>query len=230
MHRVAWDLRYPASTPVTEERELDPWDLPPSGPMAAPGDYTVELTQVVDGEQLTLGERQRFAAVPLGHETLAAEDRKALLDFQQRVGRLQRAVMGTVELTRERAHQLELMRTAALGAANGEPMLDGPISELRSRLDELEDALHGDRTVARRSEPTAPGILQRVDRAVGAFWSSSAPTATHRRDYEIASSSFGELLEDLQRFESDFAELQEVLEAAGAPWTSGRSLPDWQPE
>ena len=36
-----------------------------------------------------------------------------------------------------------------------------------------------------------PGIRQRIQRVVGAFWSMSDPTTTHRRQVEIVREQFG---------------------------------------
>jgi hypothetical protein len=86
--------------------------------------------------------------------------------------------------------------------------------------------------VARRQEPTRPSLLERVDRAVEAHWTStSAATGTHRREYEIAAAAFAQLLPELRRLvEVDLAALEERLEDAGAPWTPGRGVPKWEPE
>jgi len=229
-HRVAWDLRYPAFDPITGPREEDPWGMPASGPMAPPGTYNVQLTRVLDGEVNVLGDSQAFQAIPLGLATLGAPDQAALTDFQDQVASLQRAVMGTAELARERARQLELLSTGLQSTVGAPAEQGGQVRNLRLRLYELETTLWGDRTVSRRSEPVLPGLMRRVDRVVGGFWSSSAPTETHRRDYAIAAASFGELLSAFRRFESDFADLQRSLDEEGTPWTPGRGLPNWPPD
>ena len=66
---------------------------------------------------------------------------------------------------------------------------------------------------------------------VSGHWSStSAPTATHRRNYAIAAEAFAELLPRFQELiEKDLVTLETNIEAAGAPWTPGR-VPRWQPE
>src|SRR5688572_13062584 len=96
LQRVAWDLRLPPSSPT----ELKPpptdnlWSDPPVGPMLAPGQYTVRLSKMVAGQETPLGSPQTFATVPLGAASLPAKDRAALLAFQKKTGRLQRAVLG----------------------------------------------------------------------------------------------------------------------------------------
>ncbi len=64
---------------------------------------------------------------------------------------------------------------------------------------------------------------------MGQWTSSSAPTATHERNVEIASESFVEVLAGLRTLSGELESLESEMEGAGAPWTPGR-LPDWQPE
>jgi photosystem II stability/assembly factor-like uncharacterized protein len=229
-HRVAWDLRYPAADPVSQPPEPDPWGPPPSGPMAMPGTYNVRLTKVVDGEETPLGEPRSFQTVALGLATLGAQDREGLSAFQLQVGLLQRAVMGTAELARERGRQLELAASAVEHATGKQAPSLKAIRTLQLRLADFETVLWGDRTIARRSEPTLPGLVARVDRVVEGFWSTSAPTQTHRGEYATASTLFADLMKGFEQFEVDFAHLQQELELNGAPWTPGRGLPDWRPE
>jgi hypothetical protein len=94
----------------------------------------------------------------------------------------------------------------------------------------LQNELTGDRVVATRSEPTAPGIQDRVGNIVQGSWSySGAPTATNRRDYDIAAQQFGGWLDRLRQLvETDFKRLGDRAEAAGVAWTPGR-VPVWTP-
>jgi hypothetical protein len=51
------------------------------------------------------------------------------------------------------------------------------------------------------------------------------PTATQRRNVEIAQADFAILRQELVTLiEQDLARLEAELEAAGAPWTPGRRL------
>jgi hypothetical protein len=68
-----------------------------------------------------------------------------------------------------------------------------------------------------------------VGRIVGGTWAStSAPTATHRRSYEIASRELAAFLPDLRSAAADLQRLEQAAEAAGVPWTPGR-IPSWTP-
>jgi hypothetical protein len=124
------------------------------------------------------------------------------------------------------------MKIAIQDTPDVDPVLMEEVRALELRLADIQTELTGDRTVSSRSEPVLPSIVQRVNRSVEAHWSStSAATTTHRRNYEIAATAFAAVLTELRRLvEVDLRELEEKLEAGGAPWTPGRGLPAWEPE
>ena len=233
MQRVAWDLRYPAFNPTEIDQEWSgsPWDTPPEGPMATPGEYTVTLALRVNDQQAPIGEPRTFTTESLGAAALPATDRQAVLAFQQKTGRLQRAVLGAVKASGEAGDRLAHLKQAVLDTPGASVALRNQARELELRLEELRVKLTGDRTVASRNEPTAPSIVGRVQQVVGGHWSSSsAPTGTHLENYRIAAELFQPLLADLrQLIEVDLAALEKELEAAGGPWTPGR-VPTWSPE
>ena len=102
IQRVAWDLRYPPSVPTDlAPKERDPWDPAPVGPLVAPGKYRVALAERIEGKLVPMGEPQTFDAAPLGGDTLPPADRGALLAFQIKTGKLQRAVLGAVSAAGE---------------------------------------------------------------------------------------------------------------------------------
>ena len=235
-HRVAWNLRHPSLEPVELDTEPAIWEVDvdegPAGPPAVPGTYSVQLSKRVGGEIVPLGGPQTFETVPLGLATLGAGDRSGLLEFQQQAARLQRAVLGAVEVAGETDNRLRHIMAAIDATPTATPDLAGRARELDSELADIEEELLGDKTVRSRNEPVSPSIVQRINRVVEAHWSStSAATATHQRTYEIAAEAFVPVLERLRQLvEVDLAELDRELEAAGAPWTPGRGVPDWQPE
>jgi len=231
-HRVAWDLRFPAADPVSlQEPAEELFREPPSGPLVAPGEYSVELSKVVDGVATSLGERRKVITRPLGLATLAAKDRDALEAFQLKVARLQRAVLGAVRLASETAERIDYLQKAVLSTPAEGTAAAGRLLELQNRLKDLQVELTGDPVLSRRNEPTPPSIRQRVQRIVRGQWSSSsAPTRTNRDAYEYAATEFGPVLERLRLLvEVDLARVERELESAGAPWTPGR-VPTWREE
>src|SRR6185369_1472147 len=99
MQRVSWDLRYPPASlppPANPDTE-DPFNEGPAGPLVMPGTYKVSFARRVDGVITTLGQAQDFQVTVEGQENMTPADRAALVEFQQKVARLQRAVNGALE-------------------------------------------------------------------------------------------------------------------------------------
>jgi len=232
-HRVAWDLRFPPSEPTTTPppEPDDFFSNPPMGPMAAPGTYEVALFKRVEGKLVPLGEPQTFITRPLATATLSVQDRAANLQFEQKVARLQRAVLGTVEVVRETERQISAAKRAIDDAPKADAKLMDEVRALEARVKDIDVALNGDRVVARYSEPTPPSIVDRVQAVVAGTWSAeSTATGTHQRSYAIAADAFAPVLDTLRALvEVDMKALADRLEAIGAPWSPGR-VPRWVPE
>lgn len=232
-HRVSWDLRFPPADPVslTPPEDYDPFATLPLGPLVTPGTYKVTIAKRVAGKLEALGEPQTFKTDALGGSSLPATDREALLSFQQKTAKLQRAVLGAIAAADEAKGRLDHLKKAVEDTPGADAKLGEEVRALADRLKDIQTALTGDSAVRRRNEPVAPSIVDRVQGVVYGHWTTtSAPTATHRRGYEIAAEEFGAVLEALRALvEKDLGALESKLESAGAPWTPGR-IPKWSRE
>ncbi len=232
-NRVAWDLRYPASNPAQPPREGEEEDVfagRARGPFAVPGTYTVSMEKRVDSVVTPLGEPQTFTTEVLGTASLPAPDRAKVHAFARKTARLQRAVLGSVEWTKEAARRAGLVRRALGDTPGADPALAARARALEGKLKDLDEALTGDKVVERHQEPTPPSIEDRVQRVVRSLWSStSAPTGTQAAAYDIAAKEFGPALETLRGLDAELKDVEAKAEAVGAPWTAGR-VPVWSPE
>ncbi|MGH7540209.1 MAG: WD40/YVTN/BNR-like repeat-containing protein [Gemmatimonadota bacterium] len=238
VHRATWNFRYPGYRPITggggggfggdDDDDDSPSGL---GPAVVPGEYTVALYRRTRDETAELVAPVRFTVEPIGQHAIPPQDRAQVLAFQRQTGALQRAVMGTAEAAEAAAERLELIKRAVEETPAADRALRDEARRLELRLTDLREALNGDPTRARRAEPAMPGIIDRVNQVVFGHWRvTHGPTATHRRQYEIAAEQFTEVHDDLrQLIETDLPALEERLEAAGAPWTPGRGVPSWTP-
>ena len=178
--------------------------------------------------ETSLGGPQSFQVTPLGLATLENQDKAAQLAFQQKVARLQRAVLGADEVVGDVKNRLKLIKLALADTPTAPDDLQGKTRDVERRLVEIDIALSGDREVAKRNEPTPPGIIERVERIVYASWgATAAPTKTQRDGYAIAADEFAEVLPKLKGLvEFDLRQIEESMEKAGSPYTPGR-LPAW---
>jgi hypothetical protein len=229
-HRVAWDLRYPASNPIDlrPAAERDPWDEPPTGPLALPGRYSVRMEKRVGGVVTALGEARNFEAIPIGSASLPPTDRAALLEFERKTAKLQRAVLASVEVAKDAQKRLDFIKQALNDTPSALPTMAEDARRIESRLKNLQITLSGDPTFGKRNEPVPPSVVDRVQRVVGGLWSStSSPTATQQAAYEIAAQEFEAFLPKLRDLvDGDLKRLEDAMEAAGSPWTPGR-FPRW---
>jgi photosystem II stability/assembly factor-like uncharacterized protein len=223
VHRTSWDFRYPGYTPISLQGEGN-------GPLAVPGQYTVSIDKLVDGTLTQLVAPTAFQVEPLHEFQGSPAERDALLAFQKQAGELQRAVMGAARAAQNAAEDIDYIKRAIEVSPQLNLDLYAEARALELRMMDLQERLSGDRTRPRRAEPGMPGITSRVQQVVrGSYSSTSGPTATHQRNYEIAAEEFSAILGDLRTLiETDLPAFEDRLEAAGVPWTPGRGVPRWQ--
>jgi hypothetical protein len=199
--------------------------------MAMPGSYRVAVARRVGGVVTEIVPPQPFEVTALNAATLAASDAAAQLAFQHKTARLQRAVLGSVEVVKETTDRLAKIKKSIDDTPGAAPELAAQARKLERRLADLDVKLRGDRVMAERNEPTPTSIVDRVQGVVAAHWATTqAPTTTMKNAYAIAADEFAEVLSGLKQLvEVDLEALESAMEKAGAPWTPGR-VPVWQKE
>jgi len=224
-HRVAWDLRYPQSAPWTPEpAEPDYIQIP--GPLAPPGSYRVSLAWRVDGQLTELGAPRTFEVVPMRQRGLAGASPEEVSAFSLRLDNLNREITGAgaaiqTLLTETAAIKETLLRSQAPRA------LREQARSIELELLDMQQLLQGNETRSLYSEEGPVSISQRLQVALlGTFRSTYGPTPTHLRMVKIAESEFGDLRTRLERIgDSNLPALRRELDAAGVPWTPGRTVP-----
>ncbi|HUU06408.1 MAG TPA: glycosyl hydrolase [Patescibacteria group bacterium] len=230
VHFVAWDLRYPDVEPVRlqEEAGLDPWDSSPRGPLVVPGTFRVTLEKAFNGAVTQLSEAQECKVESLGLAALRAEERQEVLAFQQKAGRLQRAMIGAGAALDEALKRLEFIKKAIMEAPGADSGWGLEARRLEGQLRQFRSELIWDRTLGKRSEPQRPSLLQRLDAQLG---STSVIRAGNRGNYGLVAATFSGLLEKMRlAIDVELRRLEAKLDAAGVPWTPGREVPRWEEE
>ena len=230
IQRMNWDLRYPAANlggPPPPDADSD--FEPPSGSLVMPGRYKVSIAKRVDGAVTQLGTPQEFQVVVEGQESMSVSDRTALVDFQQKAARLQRAVSGATQAANALRPRLAAIKRAISETPTLTNQLQAEATSLDRRVADLLRALSGDNVARQRNMNSAPSINERVGYVVGAQRMSTArPTQTQITQYNAAAQDFDGVLSQLRSLiEVDLVKLEKQLEAAGAPWTPGR-IPEWR--
>jgi hypothetical protein len=201
-----------------------------SGPLSLPGKYTVSLEKRDEQGIAELAAPTPFEVEPLNFATLSAPDKEAIIAFAKQTGELQRAALGSLEALNDGLNQLALVKRVIEQTPSVPLNLRQDARKLEIKLLDLRERFTGDPTMPRRNEPAMPGLIDRIETIIGGHWTTtSAPTASHRRNYEIAAAGFEDALKALHPLlDKDLPALHAALEAAGAPWAPGRKLPNWK--
>jgi photosystem II stability/assembly factor-like uncharacterized protein len=227
LHRVHWDFRYPSPEAVdlNPPAWTSPWGGSNDGPVAMPGTYTVEVAKVVDGQWIELYSPVEFNAKSLAMASLPAEDEPAAAAFRMQVTEAYRAIVGATNVAGEARDRIRHLRQAVLDTPGEDRRtLLAELDAIDERVMDLQQRFDGDRTIARRSEATLPGLSGRINRVVMGFWTtSSAPTQTMRDNYAIVAAELPGVIDELRQVvEVDLAAIESTIEEQGGPWTPGR--------
>lgn len=227
IHRAVWDLRYAQTMPVRlRQDKFNPLAEERSGMLAMPGKYTVSMAVSVNGKVHQLAAPVPFKTVVLNDTTLPAPDRVAMVTFQKKVAELTRTIMGTQRFAAELASHVEYMKQALYATPTAPPELMDEANRIGQELDKILYTLNGPTPKASREEipPHQESISVRLRAIISAQWrSTSAVTGTQKQNYDILMKEFPPVLERLKQLNSvDIKNLQDKMEAAGAPWTPGR--------
>jgi len=160
---------------------------------------------------------------------MSTTDHAALVEFQQKAQRLQRAATGATQAAAQLKPRLAAIKRAIAETPSLPQRLNDDATALDRRTNEILRALSGDTAARQRNINTPPSINDRIGYVVGAQrMSISRPTQTQINQYNAAAQDFEAVLVQLrQLIEVDLARLEKQLEAAGAPWTPGR-IPEWR--
>jgi photosystem II stability/assembly factor-like uncharacterized protein len=226
-HRVAWDLRYPATQAIGTAPPSQGEGPAPRGVLAPPGRYTVSLAKQVDGKTTELAGPVPFEVVRLRPGALPGADPKETAAFLARVAEVSRTTSAAGEALGQAQKRVEVLRTALDRSRSAPESLDAELHAIRQELHAIDEALGGNRARGSVEDDGVATITRRVQVAqMGTTWSTYGPTPTHRRSLEIAEKDFAGVRERLNALLNQrIPALEQKLEQAGAPWTPGRPVP-----
>ncbi len=222
VQRITWDGRQPSTRPVRSSTSGNK----DGGILAMPGDYTVSLAKVENGETTELAGPQPFRLQTLGGVTLPAEDRAALVAFQEEVHEFNRVFSGLSRRVNEAGDRLGMLEKALEVTPTPTEGLAARLKALKDELSGLRTALYGDAVATRIDKEATPGISDRINGLIYSMVSStSAPTETQREALRIAQKEFTPLATKIsQLMDEKLKALEADMDEAGAPYTPGRVI------
>lgn len=231
INRITWDLRFPSLRPVKNSK-FKPTGKAQSGMFVMPGEYQVEMGMVSKGKYKMLAQPVKFNTVPLNNTTLPAENRKELVEFQQKVARMSKAIQGSMQLIESYKVKFAAIRTAMANTPRIKNDVSQKVNELIAELEEVDFLFGGVEARASWEEvpPAQVPISRRINSIVGTHWSStSGVTQTQIDQFEILKEEFPAALKRLQNIAYEMKWVETELEKQGAPWTPGR-VPTYKAE
>ena len=223
LHRVAWDLRFPAPNALGAGGG---WGEP-DGFMVVPGRYTVELAKRIEGEVTQLAEPRPFEVVRMRTGALEGAEPAETVAFWKRLSTMMRKTSAAGRAIDEAREKIEAMSTALTRSTAEAGELDAELYGISQRLHEIAERLEGRQSMERLNEPQTPTIGERMFVAmVGTGRSTYGPTPTHEMSLDIAEREFAEVESELDTLiETRIPALERALLDAGAPWMPGAPLP-----
>jgi photosystem II stability/assembly factor-like uncharacterized protein len=224
--RINWDLRYHSSNPVV--KGIENFDNENSGIPTLPGMYSVTMSKLVNGKVTQLTQPVKFETVLLNNSQISENDRLALNKFNNQIAEINRVVKGAQKLTNDLSEQISIIRHTLKAAPGADEALFNSTLDIKNRLQEIDKKLNGDKTLKSINVTAPPSIADRIDLIIWGLWNtSSAPTETQKESYMIAGEELKPILAELKNLvEIDINNIENKLEAIGAPWTPGR-IPVW---
>jgi hypothetical protein len=224
-HRVAWDLRFPATSAI---RDAGPDDEARSGVMAAPGGYTVVLSKQMDGVITDLSDPVAFTVEPMRMGALKGAAAQDVAAFWQRTASLQRATTAASVVLANTLERVDAMRIALSRTPAPPGDLDTQLHGLRQMLLELDEQMNGNRAKRSVGEKIKPTIVSRLSLVMrGTSRSTYGPTPNLERSLEVAETEFEELRVALDRILNEqLPVIEKALMRAGAPWVGGQPIPE----
>jgi len=226
LNRLQWDLRY---------HSVDPIRLPPpsfynpfggrdEGTLVPEGTYKLTMSKMVDGELTELA-TTNIEVKWLDNKTIPLENPQSLEAFRAEVADLSRSVQGAQRRLSEMNKQLKYLQAAAKRAKKPYTDFAPGLYELEQKLTALGRDLNGDPIKSRLDQSEPPSIAGRIGWiSYEMKYSSSSPTETHQNSLRIAKTAFPKVVDRMNDLENEMENMEQRLEAAGAPYTPGRSL------
>ena len=214
IHRAVWGLRMEGLTRF-------------GGPMVAPGTYTAEPFQVVDGEETSLAKPMKFEVESISNPTIKPQNRKAVIAFFKKAGLMANKVSAASSVLKERQEQLSGLLETIQKHPQGTAKLIAKATELKKRLAEYKLAISGDDLKAEKWILSEPSIESRIRGALMSAMSGTyGITKTAKQQYRIGVEQFKSIEKDLFRLlDNEIEAFEDAVDKAGIPWTPGRDLP-----
>ena len=223
--RFHWNLRYEPTNPInlSSSSFYNPFAGTIEGTLVEPGDYTIEMDYVVAGNITQLVEPKKFSVTLLNNTVLPAKDRNEKVKFQREVSKMRGEISSYSNILSEINNKIRYFEVAVM-------RLERPLGDLLPELNEIKEEskvintmFYGDNVKRRLDIQQIPTASSRVGIiASEQKYSTSSPTKTHMRSFEIAKEEFLPIIPKIDLLVERVKKLEDKMKTLGAPYTPGR--------
>ncbi|UCD60574.1 MAG: glycosyl hydrolase [Flavobacteriaceae bacterium] len=194
--------------------------------MVTPGEYSVTLSRLVDGQLMQVSGPKGFKVVPLSEGALKGASYEEIDAFREAYQAFQQDLKATSTVLKESTLKVEALQRAMQKATSPSADLVQKLYTARTMLQEMDSKVNGNpakNEIGERNEPS-PNSGNSVGRR--ALTSSTyGPTANHKAAFGAAKTMLRDIKLELKGFvESQLPSLEAAVKAAGAPWIEGQGL------
>jgi photosystem II stability/assembly factor-like uncharacterized protein len=214
--RSGEDLKPPASEENNYDRSI----------MVTPGDYSVTLSKLVDGQLLQLGSTKNFKVLPLAEGALKGASFEEIEAFRVTYEAFRQDLKATNIVLTQSELKVGAMQRALQNATSPSADLVQKLFEAKTMLLEMNTKMNGNPAKNEIGERTAPS--PNSGSSIGRMALSTStygPTANHKAAFGVARAELKAIKAKLSGFvESQLPSLESEVKAAGAPWIEGQGL------
>ena len=222
-HRVAWDLRSPATNPI----ELNPaplgeWDSPPRGMLVVPGTYTVTMSKEVDGVATVLSDPKSFDVVPLREGTLKGASPEEASKFWKSYQHLNSEGIAAGLKLKSLKNKTKALRKAIYQTINLPTTFSAEYEKINSEVMKIDKQIMGSPSKNEIGEKTKPLLSNRLFNLQLALGNSTyGPTETNKETMTIIEKELLQLNTDIKSVKEKIEEMAGAIFKAGGPMIEG---------
>lgn len=219
INRFTWDMRYADTAPLTNNSRSEKY----SGIPILPGDYTVELQKVHNGEITELVSPVKFTAKTLDNRSLPATNPNELVEMQKEAFEIRRVLIGADKYLEEASNQLNLLSNTIINYSDSDLNNLKEINTLEDKIYEIKKTLNGNSSLQKRATAYVAGLNERLGNLLYSFWySSSAPTNTQLETIKLIKEEFRNVESEMLVIDNSIQKITNELQSKNSPWLPGR--------
>ncbi len=227
INRISWNLAYDNPFSVDEKlKKFNPLKKNNFGIPVLPGTYKITMGISDKGNYKKLTDPISFNVVKLNNSTLPASDAEALAAYRTDLTNTIKKVNATVNYTTNLQKKIVLLKQTALNTSGASQDLMQKIQTAEKDAEKLMFKLEGVSPKASYEEippHKLPLEIRLQDLAWTHFSSTSAVTKTEHDQLNIIKEELPGIISEMKNLATKtIPEIENALNAVGAPWTPGR--------